>query len=88
MRGRFLSELLGRDAHSKRMKALYDVERCHRRLSSILAMSVFDPEFDDQRRALEHSLDDCCSQLRHALTYNDWWSLAEQKIKADKPSGI
>ena len=75
------SQLLGRDAHSQRMKALHDIERCYTRLSSILQMGVFDPDFDKERRALQMNLDDFHRRLRDAVTYNDWWSLVESKIK-------
>lgn len=74
-----LSELLGRDPHTQRMKALYELERCHRQLSSILSMGVFDPAFDTERHALQAALDDLHSRLKHALTYNDWWSMAQRK---------
>jgi hypothetical protein len=84
MRWRLFSELLGRDAHSRRMKALHDVERWHRRVTDILLMSVFDPEFDEERHALQAALDDCHARLKHALTFNDWWSLAGRKIEAQR----
>jgi hypothetical protein len=84
MRWQFLSELLGRDAHSQRMKALHDIERCHRSLSSILSMSVFDPDFDEERYALQKALDEFHSRLKHAVTFNDWWALVERKIKAQR----
>jgi hypothetical protein len=64
------------------MKALHDIERCHRKLSSILSMGVFDPSFDDERHQLEKALDDFHVRLKHAVTFNDWWSLVEEKRKA------
>jgi hypothetical protein len=73
----FWRRLLGRDALTQRMKALHEIDRSRRALSGVLLMSVFDPEFDEQRRALQKTLDDLCDRLREAVTYN-----AEAKILA------
>jgi len=67
----FFSELLGRDPHSQRMKALYDIDRCYNRLSSILSRGIFDPSFDEERYTLSKALDDFYSRLKEAVTYNN-----------------
>jgi len=75
----FFSELLGRDPRSQRMKALYDIDRCYNRLSSILSRGVFDPSFDKKRYALSKALDDFYSGLKEAVTRNNWWDLEEMR---------
>lgn len=52
-----MSELLGRSVNGQKMKALHEIGRCYTNLASILAMSVFDSEFDDERHALEKALE-------------------------------
>ena len=47
-------------------------------------MSVFDRGFDDERQSQEKALHDFCSRLKHAVTYNDWWTLIEQEIEAQR----
>ena len=75
----FFSELLGRDPRSQRMKALYDIDRCYNRLSSILSRGIFDPSFDEERYTLSKALDDFYSRLKEAVTYNNWWDLEEMR---------
>jgi hypothetical protein len=66
------------------MKALHDIEQCRRRLSSILQMGMWDNTFDDTRHRMQMDLDNFCDTLTHAVTFNDWWSLLESKIKAQR----
>jgi hypothetical protein len=70
---RIIDELLGRDPLTKRMKALFQIERCRRSLSSILSMGIIDESFDERRKVLEEKLDDFCMELRDKITYSDWW---------------
>ncbi len=84
MSWQFVSRLLGRDAHTQRMKALHDIDLCHKKLCTIISVSVFDPDFDTERHALQKTLDEFHSRLKNAVTFNDWWSLIERKIKAQR----
>ncbi len=79
-----LSRLFGRDTHTQRMKALHDIDCCHSRLSEILSKSIVDPEFDEERKALEKVLDDFRNRLKGAVTYNDWWATWERKLSASR----
>ena len=78
--GTFLTSLFGKDPHSQRMRALRDIGQCHRRLSEIISMGVFDPKFDAERHTLQTALDNLCARLTHAVTYNDWWSLSNRNL--------
>jgi hypothetical protein len=56
------------------MKALFEIQRCQRSLSQILAMGMIDKSFDDERRELEKMLNSVCKQLHAKITYANWWS--------------
>jgi hypothetical protein len=68
------------------MKALRDIRQCQKRLASILQMGMWDPIFDDTRHKMQTSLDTFCDSLTHIVTYTNWWSLLEDKIKAQQRS--
>jgi hypothetical protein len=83
---RIIDELLGRDPLTKRMKALFQIERCRRSLSSILSVGTIDESFDERRKVLEKKLDDFCMELRDKITYSDWWGDWEKAIEKQRSS--
>jgi hypothetical protein len=66
------------------MKALYNIERCQRKLPSILQMSIWDETFDENRHRLQKDLNDFCGVLKGEVTFNHWWSLRESKLEAQR----
>jgi hypothetical protein len=80
----FFDELLGRDPHTKKMKALAEIERCRRSLSSILSIAIIDESFNERRRALERNLDALCAELKTEITYSNWWADWETAIRKQR----
>lgn len=83
---KILKELLGRDPDSKKMKALFEIERCRRSLSSVLSAGIIDKTFDDQRKNLEEMLNTLCEQLRDKINYSNWWEDWEKAIEKQHSS--
>jgi hypothetical protein len=81
---KFIEELLGRDSHTKKIKALIEIERCRRSLSSIVSTGIIDKSFDEKRKILESSLDVFCSELRDKITYSNWWEDWETAIQKQR----
>lgn len=63
-----VAQLLGRDSHSQKMKAVWDIRHCHNKLASILQIGDVGSNFGWHSHEMQTDLGRSCSALTDSVT--------------------
>ena len=81
---KLLRKIAGADSHTRRMKAIFRVRSIRDELHHIVGQSIWDTEFDEQRKRYQQDIDDLLKRLEADLTCHNWWGDQERTLAAQR----